>query len=37
MTAQVIGLIHWQALKLHALGAPFRRPGADHLPHEPIR
>jgi DUF1365 family protein len=37
MTAQVIGLIHWQALKLHALGAPFRRPGADHLPHESIR
>jgi hypothetical protein len=32
MTAQVIGLIHWQALKLHLLGAPYRRPGADHRP-----
>jgi DUF1365 family protein len=32
MTAQVIGLIHYQALKLHARGVPFRRPGADHLP-----
>jgi DUF1365 family protein len=33
ITAQVIGLIHWQALKLRALGAPYRRPGADHRPH----
>lgn len=32
MTAQVIGLIHWQALKLHWLGAPYRRPGLDHRP-----
>jgi len=37
MTAQVIGLIHWQALKLHALGAPFRRPAADHRPYESTR
>ena len=32
MTAQVIGLIHYQALKLHLRGVPFRRPGADHRP-----
>jgi DUF1365 family protein len=32
MTAQVIGLIHFQALKLHARGVPFRRPGPDHRP-----
>lgn len=32
MTAQVIGLIHYQALKLHLLGAPYRRPGPDHRP-----
>lgn len=32
MTAQVIGLIHLQALKLHLLGAPYRRPGPDHRP-----
>jgi DUF1365 family protein len=32
MTAQVIGLIHWQALKLKLLGAPYRRPGPDHRP-----
>ncbi|HTR53225.1 MAG TPA: DUF1365 domain-containing protein [Kofleriaceae bacterium] len=32
MTAQVIGLIHWQALKLRALGVPYRRPGRDHRP-----
>lgn len=36
MTAQVIGLIHWQALKLRALGAPYRRPDADHRPHESV-
>jgi DUF1365 family protein len=36
MTAQVIGLIHWQALKLRVRGAPYRRPGADHRPHESI-
>lgn len=32
MGAQVIGLIHWQALKLHLLGAPYHRPGPDHRP-----
>ncbi len=32
MTAQVIGLIYWEALKLHRLGVPFRRPGPDHRP-----
>lgn len=32
MTAQVIGLIHYEALKLHWLRVPFRRPGADHRP-----
>ncbi len=32
MTAQVIGLIHWQAIKLRWLGVPYRRPGRDHRP-----
>jgi DUF1365 family protein len=32
MTAQVIGLIHYEALKLHLLGAPYRRPPPDHRP-----
>jgi len=32
MTLQVIGLIHFEALKLHLRGVPFRRPGADHRP-----
>ncbi|CAN5887679.1 DUF1365 domain-containing protein [soil metagenome] len=32
MTAQVIGLIHHEALKLRLLGVPYRRPGADHRP-----
>ena len=32
MTAQVIGLIHFEALKLHLLGVPYRRPGPDHRP-----
>ncbi len=32
MTAQVIGLIHYQALKLRLAGVPYRRPGADHRP-----
>jgi uncharacterized protein len=32
MTAQVIGLIHWQAIKLRFAGVPFLRPGADHRP-----
>lgn len=32
MTAQVIGLIHLEALKLRLAGVPFRRPGPDHRP-----
>jgi DUF1365 family protein len=32
MTAQVIGLIHWQALKLRLAGVPYARPRADHRP-----
>ncbi|MEO7093543.1 MAG: DUF1365 domain-containing protein [Polyangiales bacterium] len=32
MTAQVIGLIHFEALKLRLLGVPYRRPEADHRP-----
>jgi len=32
MTAQVIGLIHLQAMKLRFSGAPYRRPGVDHRP-----
>jgi DUF1365 family protein len=32
MTAQVIGLIHLEALKLRLAGVPYRRPGADHRP-----
>jgi uncharacterized protein len=32
MTARVIALIHWQALRLALLGAPYRRPAADHRP-----
>ena len=32
MTAQVIGLIHYQAWKLRRAGVPYRRPGADHRP-----
>lgn len=32
MTAQVIGLIHWQAVKLRLLGVPYFAPGADHRP-----
>lgn len=32
MTAQVIGLIHLEALRLRLAGVPFRRPGADHRP-----
>ena len=34
MTAQVIGLIHYEALKLHLRGVPYRRPGPDHRPLE---
>ena len=33
MTAQVIGLIHLEALKLRLRGVPYRRPGPDHRPH----
>jgi len=32
MTAQVIGLIHLQAIKLRWRGVPYRRPGRDHRP-----
>jgi DUF1365 family protein len=32
MTAQVIALIHYQAVKLRLLGVPYRRPGPDHRP-----
>jgi DUF1365 family protein len=32
MTAQVIGLIHLQALKLRLRGVPYFRPGPDHRP-----
>jgi hypothetical protein len=32
MSAQVIGLIHWQALKLRLAGVPYRRPRGDHRP-----
>jgi DUF1365 family protein len=30
MTLQVIGLIYWEALKMHLAGVPFHRPGPDH-------
>lgn len=32
MTAQVIGLIHLEAVKLRLAGVPYRRPGPDHRP-----
>jgi DUF1365 family protein len=32
MTARVIALIHWQALRLKLLGVPYRRPAVDHRP-----
>jgi DUF1365 family protein len=32
MTAQVIGLIHYEAFKLRFAGVPYRRPGIDHRP-----
>ncbi len=32
MTARVIGLIHWQALRLRLAGVPYRRPPPDHRP-----
>ncbi len=36
MTAQVIGLIHYEALKLYLRGVPYRRPGPDHRPLEEL-
>ena len=33
MTAQVIGLIHLEAIKLRLRGVPFLGPAPDHLPH----
>jgi DUF1365 family protein len=32
MTAQVIGLIHYEALKMRIAGVPYRRPDDDHRP-----
>jgi hypothetical protein len=32
MAAQVIGLIYWQALKLHLARVPYLRPGPDQRP-----
>ena len=32
MTLQIIGAIHYEALKLHLRGVPYRRPGSDHQP-----
>ncbi len=32
MTAQVIGLIHYEAIKMRLAGVPYRRPDADHRP-----
>jgi DUF1365 family protein len=37
MTAQVIGLIHLEAIKLRLRGVPFLRPGPDHRPPPAIR
>lgn len=37
MTAQVIGLIHLEALKLRLRGVPYRRPGPDHRPLDDAR
>lgn len=34
MTAQVIGLIHLEAIKMRLAGVPYRRPAADHRPLE---
>lgn len=36
MTAQVIGLIHFEALKMRLAGVAYRRPGGDHRPIQPI-
>jgi len=37
MTARVVALIHWQAIKLRFAGVPYLRPAADHrpMPHTP--
>lgn len=32
MTAQVIGLIHYEAIKMRFAGVPYRRPTANHRP-----
>jgi DUF1365 family protein len=32
MTAQVIGLIYYEALKMRIAGVPYRRPAPDHRP-----
>lgn len=32
MTAQVIGLIHYEAIKMRLAGVPYRRPAPDHRP-----
>jgi DUF1365 family protein len=36
MTAQVIGRIHLEALKLRLRGVPYVRPGPDHRPRPPV-
>ncbi len=36
MSAQVIALIHLEALRLRLAGVPYRRPGADHRPLEEL-
>jgi DUF1365 family protein len=36
MSAQVIGLIHYEALKLRLAGVPYRRPERDHRPLDAI-
>jgi DUF1365 family protein len=37
MTAQVIGLIHLEALRLRFAGVPYRRPDGDHRPLDDAR
>ncbi|HEX5063741.1 MAG TPA: DUF1365 family protein, partial [Kofleriaceae bacterium] len=32
MSAQVIGLIHFEALKMRLAGVPYHRPEHDHRP-----
>lgn len=36
MTAQVIGLIHYEAIKMRLAGVPYRVPGPDHRPHATV-